>query len=410
MSQQRKGSVVKGKDDVKVVDTKKSVAGRSDDSVAEAGKLGRDKSGEASCSVCSRTVTNEDLALECEICETWFHVSCEDVSELEYEFLTEHKSVHWYCSICNKNVAKVIKMVSNIKQSQEKLEQSVKEIRQEMTVIAGDIIQVKQSVERVDHQVKEMSAGKLPDSMMKAVEAVVSKLRNEVNLLGADVKGVKEQMTLADTRLETAIEAKLVENVVKSADLVKKELEPSWASRVASAVDSKFETVTVDVTKVQQTLVDVRMTAEEEKDRESRSHNIIIYRVPELEGRDERLKADKDFCIALCNEALDLDVQENDIKSLFRLGKRGESHRPLLIQFREKTIKNRVMESLFKLRMADDKFKNISVTHDLTRSERVECKHMVEEAKKKQQEEQGEFHWRVRGLPGQLKLVKFRKN
>jgi len=97
---------------------------------------------------------------------------------------------------------------------------------------------------------------------------------------------------------------------------------------------------------------------------------------------------------------------------LFRLGKRGDSQagKPLLVQFREKTVKNRVMDSLFKLKGADDKFKNISVTHDLTPSERLECKNLVEEAKKKQQEEQGEFYWRVRGLPGQLKLVKFRRN
>jgi hypothetical protein len=81
-----------------------------------------------------------------------------------------------------------------------------------------------------------------------------------------------------------------------------------------------------------------------------------------------------------------------------------------LIQFREKAIKNQVMESLSKLRQAENKFKNISVTHDLTQQERSECRQLVEEAKKKQQEEQGEFIYRVRGLPGNLKIIKIRKN
>jgi hypothetical protein len=129
----------------------------------------------------------------------------------------------------------------------------------------------------------------------------------------------------------------------------------------------------------------------------------------ESDSREERMKADKGFCMLLLNEALELDAQESDIKSVFRLGKKGQSNRPLLIQFREKTVKNRVMKSLFKLKRADDKFMNMSVTHDLTHLERTECKTLVEEAKKKQQEEQGEFYWRVRGLPGQLKLVKIRK-
>ena len=67
------------------------------------------------------------------------------------------------------------------------------------------------------------------------------------------------------------------------------------------------------------------------------------------------------------------------------------------------------MESLFKLRTAEDKFRNISI-HDLTQKERAECKTLIEEAKKKQAEEQGEFIWRVRGLPGQLKLTKLKKH
>lgn len=66
------------------------------------------------------------------------------------------------------------------------------------------------------------------------------------------------------------------------------------------------------------------------------------------------------------------------------------------------------MESLAKLRGADDKFKKLSITHDLTKKEREECRTLVEEAKKKQ-EESGEFNWRVRGPPGQMKLVRFRK-
>jgi hypothetical protein len=46
--------------------------------------------------------------------------------------------------------------------------------------------------------------------------------------------------------------------------LIKKQLESSWASVVAKEVDCKFESVTVDVTKVQQTLADVKVKAEEE--------------------------------------------------------------------------------------------------------------------------------------------------
>ena len=98
---------------------------------------------------------------------------------------------------------------------------------------------------------------------------------------------------------------------------------------------------------------------------------------------------------------------------MFRLGKRDDTNpnvRPLLIQFRERVTKNRVMESLFKLKSASDLYKNVSVTHDLTRSERDACKALIEEAKIKQSEETGEYLWRVRGLPGQMRVIRLRKH
>ncbi|MFI5407392.1 MAG: hypothetical protein ACHQ1D_12890, partial [Nitrososphaerales archaeon] len=133
-----------------------------------------------------------------------------------------------------------------------------------------------------------------------------------------------------------------------------------------------------------------------------------IYRVPECEPREERIKDDKTFCLTLCKDVLGVDILDEDIAKLFRLGKRGEQCRPILVQFRERSIKNRIMESLYKLKNAEDHFKNISVVHDMTKQERAACKALVQEAKTRQSSEQGECKWRVRGLPGMLKIVKVR--
>ena len=67
------------------------------------------------------------------------------------------------------------------------------------------------------------------------------------------------------------------------------------------------------------------------------------------------------------------------------------------------------MESLIKLKDAPEKFRNIGVGHDLTPSERETSKKSVNEAKDKQQKETGEYLWRVRGPPGQMKVVRIRK-
>jgi len=156
-------------------------------------------------------------------------------------------------------------------------------------------------------------------------------------------------------------------------------------------------------------LDDTHKKAVEEREKESRVHNIIIYRVAEVENRDERVKEDKTFCLELFNSVLGVEAHDGDFIS-FRLGKRDQNNRPLMVKFKERTLKNRIMENMFRLKDSEQKFKNISVTHDLTLNERGELKTLLEEAKKKQSEETGEYLWRVRGLPGQLKLIRLKKN
>ena len=68
-------------------------------------------------------------------------------------------------------------------------------------------------------------------------------------------------------------------------------------------------------------LEDTRKQANEERDKETLAHNIIIYRVPEADSREERIKEDKTFCLELFNRVLCIDTQESDL-TLFRLGKR----------------------------------------------------------------------------------------
>jgi len=61
------------------------------------------------------------------------------------------------------------------------------------------------------------------------------------------------------------------------------------------------------------------------------------------------------------------------------------------------------MESAGRLRGAPDKFKGISVTHDMTLAEREQCKQTVAEAKAKTADDtSGEWKFLVRGPPGVL--------
>src|SRR2546425_12624 len=175
------------------------------------------------------------------------------MSNDEYAFLDAHKSLHWYCTSCNKNVASTIKLFHSLKQK----------------------------VDGIEAKLDKICDGILPEGITKFIDDRISNMADKFNLqvndIVTDIKGIKDQVSSSEIKLETAIEAKLVDSVGS----IKNELAPSWASLVSKEVTTQFERVSKDVSSVQSVLDDTRKSASEERDRESRSHNVIIYRVPE---------------------------------------------------------------------------------------------------------------------------------
>ena len=143
---------------------------------------------------------------------------------------------------------------------------------------------------------------------------------------------------------------------------------------------------------------------------------MIIYNVTESNATtpEERWPEDQQLCLETFNKILNIHIVTGDIKKLFRLGKRdsqSDKGRPLLIQFRDRILKNMIMESLSRLKDADEKFNKLIFAHDLTKNEREECKNLVAEAKVKElQDPSGEHIYRVRGAPGSYRIVKIRKH
>jgi hypothetical protein len=73
---------------------------------------------------------------------------------------------------------------------------------------------------------------------------------------------------------------------------------------------------------VKDTLDEVRSKAMEERDRENRAANIILYNVPESLDlqRQDRWKEDRKFGLDMF-EVMGLKIREEDFKRFLRLGK-----------------------------------------------------------------------------------------
>ena len=112
---------------------------------------------------------------------------------------------------------------------------------------------------------------------------------------------------------------------------------------------------------------------------------------------------------------MQIDVQPDDIKRQFRIVKKpvdeNAKPRPILIEFKDGTLKNRVMESTYKLyRTEDVAYRGVYVVHDMTKQERQQCHDLAVRAKEMEAaDKSGEWRYRVRGPPGSMRIVTIRK-
>ena len=147
----------------------------------------------------------------------------------------------------------------------------------------------------------------------------------------------------------------------------------------------------------------------EVKEREARINNAVFFRAPESNATkmEDKIREDRQLLKEIgkiCQESL----EDADVAKVTRIGKKGETPRPMLVTFCNEDKKRRLFRNLQKLRDGPDNLKMISGQHDLTVQQREEEKKMREEAKKKE-EESGEYSYRVRGPTWGRKIVQIKK-
>ena len=338
------------------------------------------------CKVCNseelKDKKNSDVRwIQCDVCDRWCHISCVGLDDKDYDFLSNAKKgakhIFWMCQECSISSLEVMKTVAEMKIKVDKLQKDLEAVKTDNIKFSTSVEGFKRDA---DHAFTKMAKDIV--DLKSTIE------NNKVEL----VKFVEEKFSAENT------------DVQKS----------SWAKIASKLVDDKLGQAASEVKSVQQSLQDARAAALEEKDRETRSKNLIIYRVPE-DGSPlavDRNKADARYIEQLLF-GLELGLVEEDIRKVFRLGRKGEdtvAPRPILVQLGSQGAKNLVMENLFKIKSMSDRFKSVSVAHDMTKKERSECKELLAQAKDRTNREAGEWIYRVRGPPGHMKIVQIRKS
>ena len=325
------------------------------------------------CGICIKNVGDKEPGIQCELCEKWFYTSCVKIPDEVYKVLGKIPNLHWFCELCNSGAQKIL---VNLTKVCEKVDQ----IEIEQRNNTADIKKIREHMDKVDMEIIKLHEGV-----------------NNISTKMTHLAGVEQRVVDFREVMRQQLEDELEKNVHQN---IKKQVEES------------MEKISDDLQDVRTSLQETRTHADEQREKAIRRNNIVIYRVPESEAdsREDRNKADLTFCLQLFNIALNAGVDEGDVDNVLRLGRPGQAPRPLLVQLVSYTTKNRIMQNLGKLRDADSKYKSVVIAHDMTVQERIDCKRLVEEAKDMANEDtSGEYLYRVRGLPGQMTIVKIRK-
>lgn len=304
------------------------------------------------CGQCKSKVAKKEQSVNCDACGGCFHCTCVNVSEDLFETLkSAPNGLRWFCEPCDKGVMKLLKDFSTCDERVVKPEIDIKIIKEGL------------------------------DSQTEHLELIQ--------------KSIADLQSTLQTHLEEERPSKVL-----------------WSDIVGTQVDKRIGIVQSEVKELHNTIRENKEQASEEKDREARKSNIVIHRLPEGIVNDHNVKKqeDLDFVRALLNDVLAIGCAPEDVKRLVRLGKAGTSARPLLVEFSTPSIRNLVLESLGKLRSADEKYRVLSIVPDRTMKEREVVKKLVEEAKAKQaQDTSGEWLYRVRGTSTSMRVVQLKR-
>lgn len=60
-----------------------------------------ERAGRETCKRCAKKVRHNERGLQCDSCQVWHHVKCEQVEDGVYEALKRQQGTLWFCTPCN---------------------------------------------------------------------------------------------------------------------------------------------------------------------------------------------------------------------------------------------------------------------------------------------------------------------
>ena len=326
---------------------------------------------------CTETKCKEDddsLRIKCTSCKRTLHYACTGLPAYQLQFFIKKGKRKFSCITCCPGTKELSKSIYEQSKRIKSSTYSNKEIK-----ACENIIKTKNENEaRLSAAVKELK----------------SKCRNESDLLSEEIKS---QFATLESKLMQRIEGSFYENKIRN----EKPVKPKKTFADVTMVNKDQGALTGIKEVIRSEKIEDQL---EEQRKRAKQSNIIIHGVPESEDEDHDTK--------FINKLLD-DTGSTELEVyLGRIGQASKSkpcQRPMKVVFCNVEAKHNFMQNLTELK-GIKRYAKISITDDLTRTERELIKLWKNKADRRNKSDKNQdYVWRVRGSPRESRGLYLKK-
>ena len=307
------------------------------------------------CKDCRKIIYSETKALNCNFCFKWVCTECLEVPDDLYTVLVQNpKSLLLVpCKDCSSQIS------------------SLQEMRDTLNEVKANQAETKEQLDNLS-RVSKINQ----DGTKKQLDNLNKKMLN----LSKDLqKSVKETVK---SEVDSQLGAKFLQVEAELNDQMDRRFEEIKKGKQA------ISGVTGDGAVSQDEIRDiVREAYKEEKMKDSKKPNLVIFNVPEKKTKDwqERKRNNMELVLKVLNFLLDMDNIESKIVKVVRMGKwEDEKIRPIKVVLTDPDTKYKFLQKSYKLSEADDEIlKRVRISPDRTPSEIQRYKELRKELERR---------------------------
>ncbi|ESO11879.1 hypothetical protein HELRODRAFT_166963 [Helobdella robusta] len=297
------------------------------------------------CLFCSGKILPKDI-LHCSFCDSVTHCKCAGISDSSFKEFQNASGFLWSCDSC-----------------------------QDQDCNSTINAQIKDIKARVDERTTDCD-----------VDGKMSILQD--NLSKSFAEALKDMIAKNNDILVNKMEALQVDLKKSYSDALKDVV----VDKVVN-VNDKMVNINDGIQSLKNELLVTKDTIKSLSEAEERSCNIIIFKLKESNDQSfsDGKRQDVERIARILQTLINDKIDKSSIIKHYRLGKKSDKIRPLLVQLNSKVLKNLIMKNLSNLKKLNEDLKRISISHDLTREKRAEYKKWIEIAKEKEAAEKEDF-------------------